>query len=482
MTLSKTAVRGAVATIGGQWLKFMIQTLGIVILSRLLTPDDFGLYAMVMAVVGIALLLGDFGLSLASIQAEEVNGAERTNIFWTNVLIGLVSATVVFFAADLIADFYDAPELANVVRLLSTVFILQAAKAQFAANASRDFRFKLLAWVDVGSQGLALTAAVTGAVLGIGVWSLVLQQLVAAAAALVWLTLASTWHPGLPRRRTSIRRFVAFGTNTMGVQVVNYVSANIDSVLLGRSFGSFDVGLYDRAYQLFRLPLQQIAAPMTRVALPVLSRVSDPRLFESYIVRAQMILTYGLGGAFAVAVAVAYPLLELVLGPGWGLTPLLFSILAVGGIFQTMGYVYYWIFLAKNKTALQLKFSVITRLFMIGLIVLGLRWGVVGVATAVAAGLAVNWLVLSIWAVPRAGIPTKALVLCAARPLTIFAVMVVVARGAAHLLETYLGPVLELTALLGVCALVVALAVAAVPAVRRDLRSVVSTLRKGLRR
>lgn len=482
MTLSKTAVRGAVATVGGQWLKFMIQTLGIVILSRLLTPDDFGLYAMVMAVVGIALLLGDFGLSLASIQAEDVTASERTNIFWTNVLIGLVCGTAVFLAADLVAAFYDTPELADVVRLLSLVFVLQAAKAQFAANASRAFRFKLLAWVDIGSQGLALAAAVTGAVLGAGVWSLVLQQLTAAAVALVWLALASTWHPGLPRRRTSIRRFVAFGTNTMGVQVVNYVSANIDSVLLGRSFGSYDVGLYDRAYQLFRLPLQQIAAPMTRVALPVLSRVTDDRQFESYIVRAQMILTYGLGGAFAIAVAVAYPLLDVVLGPGWGLTPLLFSILALGGIFQTMGYVYYWIFLAKNKTALQLKFSVATRLLMIGLIVLGLRWGVVGVAVAVSTGLAVNWLVLSVWAVPRAGIATRALVLCAVRPLTVFAVMVAAARGAAALLDGHLGPVLELLALLGVCALVLAGATACIPAVRRDARSIITTLRKGLRR
>lgn len=476
--LSGTAARGAAATLIGQWIKFVVQSTALIVLARLLTPDDFGIYAMVVAIVGIAFLLGDFGLSMASIQAESVSHEQRSNLFWINIGIGLACGGILFALAGPIADFYAEPEVLPVVRVLGAVFLLQAAGAQFSANASRHFRFRLLAGIDISAQAAALAVAVIVAVAGYGYWALVAQQVTVGAVTLVALLATTRWWPGRPRRSVPLRSFMAFGSHTMGVQALNYLSSNVDSIVLGRSAGPAELGVYDRAYQVFKMPLQQLAAPMTRVALPVLSRLTDPEQFNRYVQRAQVVLAYALGGAFAIAVAVSGPLLALVLGPGWPDAPMLFSILAVGGFFQAMGYVYYWIFLAKGRTALQLQFSVVSRALMIALILLGVNWGAAGVAFAVSAGLAANWLLLTAFAVPRTGVAVAPLVRIAVAPVVLYSAVVATAWTVDAAIGSSLGVFPLLVALLAVCIAVLGIGWLLVPKIRADVRTLVSTVRK----
>ncbi|MBO0982879.1 lipopolysaccharide biosynthesis protein [Rathayibacter sp. SD072] len=419
MSVGRTAARGAKVTLIGQWSKFVLQTGSTVVLARLLAPDDYGLFAMIVALAGLATLLGDFGLSTASIQAKEITQHQRSNLLWLNILVGLVIATAFFFAAPAIANFYGRPELADIARVLSANFILQSVTTQFVANASRNLRFKLLAIADVVAQALAFAAAVAIAVLGGGVWALVFQQLTISAVLLAVVVSTSRWLPSLPHR-APMRPLLTFGLNTFGVQAINYVSANVDTVLLGRFWGPQALGFYTTAYQLFRLPVQQIAAPMSRVALPVLSRSQDDLpAMNRYLQRAQTFIVYVLGAAFFLAAALAPPLVELVLGPQWGLSATLFAILAIGGLFQSMGYVYYWAFVSLGLTGLQLRYSLITRTFMVLLIVAGVAFGSVGVAVAVALGLFLNWLVLSIFPMRKTGLDVGALMRRAALPMLV---------------------------------------------------------------
>jgi len=482
MTLSRIAARGAATTLSGQWAKFVIQGTALVVLARLLDPVDFGVYAMVMAIAGLALLFGDFGLSMASIQAHSISDAQRSNLFWVNVLIGLTCALALLGLSGPIAAFYGQPELSDVTKALALVFLLQAVSAQFSANASRDFRFRVLAWMDVSAQAVAVAVAVAAALAGWGYWALVLQQISVAVVNLIVLLSTTRWWPTIPKRGAPVRDMLKFGSSTMGVQAINYASANVDSILLGRLWGAEALGIYDRAYQVFKLPLQQIAAPMTRVALPVLSRISDNKVFDQYIGRAQVVLIYLLGGAFSLAVATSEPLMALVLGPGWGNAPLLFAILAAGGVFQSMGYVYYWIFLAKGKTGLQLKFSIFTRSLMVGLLALGAIWGAVGVAVAASGGLFMNWLVLTLFAVPRTGVDTLALVGKVVAPLTVYGSMVAVVYPLSLLLRGTMSDWGLLGTLLLVCSAYLAMSYVLVPRIRRDLRLIHETIRKGLAR
>jgi O-antigen/teichoic acid export membrane protein len=480
MTLAGQAARGTATTLGGQWLRFVLQLGTLAVLARLLAPGDFGLVAMVLAIAGVATLLGDFGLSLAAVQAAELTHQQRSTLFWLNLAIGVVLAGGLQALAGPAAAFYGHPEVSGIMQVVAVVFVLNAAAAQFKAETSRRLRFRWLAGADVLAQLLGSAAAVVVAVLGGTYWALVTQQIVVAATTLVVVVVAAGWWPGLPRRRSGIGPLVRFGGNTLGVQLVTYVTSNVDSVLIGRVWGPLALGTYDRAFQIFRLPMQQIAAPLTRVALPVLSRVTDPDDFSHYVQRAQLGLAYGMGGAYFLAAGLAGPGVELVLGPGWASTATTLRVLALGGPFQALGFVYSWVFLARALTRVQLRVTLVTRPVMVVLMLVGVHYSPLGVAVGASAGLLLNWVALSVVAAPRAGIDVPALVRQACRPLAVGCGLLGVTWPLSVATEN-LAAVPQLVVLLLAAAVYSALVATLVRPVRRDL-AVLRAMARQLRR
>ncbi|QHC67100.1 oligosaccharide flippase family protein [Rathayibacter sp. VKM Ac-2759] len=481
MTIAGDAARGAATTLGGQWLRFVLQLAALAVLARILSPEDYGVISMVLAIAGVATLLGDFGLSMASIQSSDVSDVQRSNLLWINVGLGVVLSGLVFLLAHPIAAFYGRDELVHVCQVLASVFLVNSIAAQFKAEVSRKFRFRWLAASDVAAQLVASAAAVALALAGAGYWALVAQQVLIALVTLLVLLIGARWLPGLPRKTAGMRSFLSFGANTVGVQFVNYISGNADSVLIGRVWGAGALGVYDRAYQIFRMPLQQIAAPMTRVAFPVLSKMKDDPGFERYVQRAQLVLAYVMGGVFFAAAALADPLIELALGDGWDQSKVIFRILAVGGVFQALGFVYYWVFLAKALTGLQLRYSVLSRSLMVAFMAVGVVWGPVGVAIGSTAGLILNWVVLTLFAVPKADIDVRTLAVQAIRPLALGTVVVVVSIPALALVSEW-NAIAQLAVVGGFDLLVVLAIVALIRPYRADVLLLWSTVARMRRR
>ncbi len=431
---------------------------------------------MVIAVTGIALLLVDMGFSTATIQAQVISSQQRANVFWINLAAGLVASAILVFSAPLIAHFYGLPLLTPVVQVSAVAIVLQAITAQFSAEASRQSLFGALALADVVAQVGGAGVAIALAFGGFGVWSLVAQQLAVATLTLVVVANGVRWRPGLPRR-AKMRSLVGFGFNTLGVQAVNYASANVDSVALGRVWGPATLGYYDRAYQLFKLPVTLLLSPLTRVVLPKLSSLqSNAEPYARAVEQLQLVIAYVAGSVFLLASVAAEPLVITALGTTWAPSAGIFSILAVGGFFQTMGYVYYWVFLSKALTGLQLRYALVTRSLMVAMILIGVHFGAYGVAVAVAAGLAVNWLVLSVGPMRRTGVSVARLMRVVLRPLLCH----VTAMAAVYLVVTLAGPGLPpwLTLILsGTAALLVyGLLALTVRAVRIDCLQIVRVL------
>ncbi len=477
---TSATVRGALYTFGGQWGKFFIQLCALVVLSRMLTTADFGVFAMVNAISTGALLLSDFGLSAATISAKSVTPGEQTNVFWLNVGIGSLLCIAVSAFSGLVASFYNVAAVQATLISVSFVFVTQSASSQFIAHLTRSLRFKALGFVDVGAQFVGLVLAVVVAAVGGGYWALVAQQIGISAIALITYITLSDWRPGLPRRSTSIRRFVAFGVNTTAVQGLNYVSQNVDTVMLGRVASAATVGLYDRAYQLLKIPLQQIAGPLTRVALPTLSQLPAER-FSAAVLKAQKILVYVLGLVFALLVACASPVMVIVLGAQWNGSAELFTVLCLGGIFQALGYVYYWVFLSQNLTGMQLRFSLVTRTFMVACVITGSFFGAFGVATAVSVGLFTNWLVLTLFAVPRAGISSRAIVRVSALPFAVFVTSTAITRMVFDFALTIDHVWLELVARGGSLLLLLAIFSLVIPQFRRDCIEILTLVKSSVR-
>ncbi|WP_285259038.1 lipopolysaccharide biosynthesis protein [Halopseudomonas bauzanensis] len=392
-SLGRIAARGAVFTMGGQGVKIMLQFCGIVILARLLSPNDYGLMAMIVVLTGIGEVLRDFGLSSAAIQARSLTAEQRNNLFWINSAIGVALALALFVIAPALAAFYDEPRLTLIARVLAITFLLNGIATQYRAQLNRGLHFGALAVVDILGMASGLAVGLLMALEGYNYWALVGQQLALSAATLVTLLLAARWLPGLPRRSAPMGDLLRYGSNLMGTQLIGYATRNLDSLIIGYRFGAESLGLYSKSYQLSMLPLNQINAPATTIALPVLSRLQQqPERYDQFLLHGQTLMLHLIVSVLAFAAALAEPLILLVLGPQWQAAVPVFRILTVAGIFQAASYASYWVFLSKGLTPLHLRFTLVSRPVLIGCILLGALWGVPGVAITVAGGMGVLWL------------------------------------------------------------------------------------------
>lgn len=477
--LGHRAARGALVTVGGQAIRMVVQVGGVVVLAHLLSPHDYGLLAMVLAVVGVGELFRDLGLSSAAVQAPVLTRGQRDNLLWLNTGIGAVLMGIVLLGAPLLADLYDEPDLVDIARALSVTFLVNGFATQYRAHLTRHMQFARLAAVDVVAPVVALAVALVAALSGAGYWSLVLQQVTVAVVLLVGVMTAARWWPGLPRRGEPMRGLLSFGWNLLGTQLVGYAANNVDSLTIGVRFGSVDLGFYNRAFSLLMQPLTQLRAPTTTVALPVLSRLQDdPVRFGEFVRRGQLALAYTLVAGLSVVVATAEPLTDVLLGAQWsGVGPVL-RLLAVAGMFQTLAYVGYWVYLATGLTNVLLRFTLVSAAIRITCVVVGSTWGVVGVAAGYAVAPMLAW-PLSLWWVSRhAPVPLRALVVGALRCLACFGACAAAGWGATQLVD---GSWAQLLLGVGASVLTFALLWLAVPIVRRDVHDVASVARMARR-
>lgn len=471
-SLGTSAARGAVVTLVGQSVRMAVQLGSVVILARLLSPRDYGLVAMVTAIVGIGEIFRDFGLSSAAIQARNLSHAQRDNLFWLNSCFGLVLSLIAFAIAGPLATLYGEPDLVPVARVLSVTFLINGLATQYRADLSRRLRFARLAAVDIGGPVVGLVVALLLALNGAGYWALVAQQISVALVLLVGAAGSSHWIPGAPRRGEDMGALLRFGWNLLGTQLIGYAGNNVDSLALGLRFGAGPLGLYNRAFQLLMTPLSQLRSPTTTVALPVLARLhNEPQRYGEFVRRGQLALGYSLVAGLGVVVAAADPLTDLLLGPQWHAVTPVIRLLAVAGVFQTLAYVGYWVYLSRGLTGPLLRYTIVSVAIKVACIVTGSTWGIAGAAAGYALAPALTW-PLSLWWLSRnTRLPFGSLLGGAARILAVVTAASGTGWLAAHAMELH-GAIVPLLATVSVTLATYALAAVVIPAVRRDVKDV----------
>jgi PST family polysaccharide transporter len=380
MALHATASRGGLQVIVGQWVRYVLQIGSFIVLARLLHPSQYGLVGMIIAIVGVAEVIRDFGLSNAALQADHLDQRQISALFWLNTLVGGVCTLLVVAGAPLIGDFYHRPDLVKLAMVLAPVFLIDGMSAQFQANLARSFRFGRIAIADALSMLIGAAVGIGIAIYSPTAWALVVMQLVAAISRIVILIVAQRFLPGRIRG-AKVGDLIRFGRNVTVTQLLEYASRNVDTILVGRYWGPFQVGLYNNAYQLLMLPLQQINAPLTRVALPVLSKLrNDIRQYEEYLLSALMTISLITTILYATLAADARDVIIVLLGSRWAPAAGIFRAMCVAGVLQAINYVNYWQFMALNRTHVQLRYSFLSKPIIIVGFVIAAPHGVTDVA------------------------------------------------------------------------------------------------------
>lgn len=479
--LGRVAARGAGVTLAGQSARILVQLASVTVLARLLSPEDYGLLAIGLVVVGLGEVFRDLGLTTAAIRTPDLTPAQRDGLFWLNVAAGTLLAVLTVLAAEPVASAFGQPELADVVRCLSAVFLLNGLAAQYRAGLVRGLRFGAVAGVDLAAQLVAFGVAVGAAAAGAGYWALVAQQLAQGSVVLVLVVVLGRWAPGRPRRRVGLWPLVRFGGGLTGTSVVHHVANNLDNIVLGLTAGPAALGIYNRGFQLLMTPLAQLRSPATTVAVPVLSRLQDDlERAGGYLRRSQLAMGFTLVAGMALVAGTAGPLVEVLLGDRWAQVAPVLALLAVAGSAQTLSFVGYWVYLSRALSGALFRYTLLTLVLNALCIGVGSRFGVVGVAAGYATAALLEW-PLSLWWLSRLTVlPVRDLLLGALRISAC-----AIAAGAACAATIGLVPgwpaVAQLVA--GLAAGLVAYGSAAlVPAIRRDLAGVAAWGRQMTRR
>ncbi len=478
-SLGRTAARGVVTTGSGQIIRLLLQVASVVVLARLITPAEYGLVAMVTAIIGIGEILREAGLGSAAVQARELSRAQRDNLWWISSSTGLAVSAVVALSAPLLGALYGRPEVPMICLALAPTFLLSGLAAQYRADLTRHLRFAALTTIDVACVSAALAVGVAAAASGLGYWALVLQQLCGGLLTLVAVAVAAGWTPRRYDRTVPMRQLVRFGASVLGSQVLTYTSINIDSVLIGSTFGARDLGFYNRGVQLVRTPLNQLRAPIGAVALPVLSRLQDdPRRFMDFVASAQLAVAYPLLVGIGWFIACGEAAVRVALGPAWvDATPVI-QLIAAGEGLSTLMFLASWMYVSLGLGQALIRFSAFTFALRLALLLVALPWGLVAVASVGVIGPAIV-LPIALWQVGRATRLATAVLLRQAAVIVLVAVSIsAVTAACVHLL-------LDLpdvaTLIVSACIQAVGVGVAQlVPAVRRHtsrVRAVVRLLR-----
>lgn len=368
--LKGKTVRGGLVTGLSQAASISISFASIPVLARLLDPADFGLVAMVTFFTGFAAMFVNAGLSMATVQSEEISRQQVSNLFWIATFLGAAVAGVVAVASPAISWLYTEPRLTAITLALSCSFILSGLTIQHQALLQRGMQFSHLAIVTVFSQVAGVVTAIGWAwwqyQQAIDYWALVLMPLVAAFSRMALTWNLCSWRPSRPQRGAGTRKLIEFGANLTGANFVNYFARNADNMLIGWWWGATQLGFYAQAYKLLLWPLQQIMAPLSSVAVPALSRLrNNPdgyrRYFRAGVSLASMVLVPVVLGSLVMA----EDLVLVVFGPGWQESVPIFLALGPAAIMATTAPGSYWVFSSWGHSDTLLKLTIVNSLLIV---------------------------------------------------------------------------------------------------------------------
>lgn len=400
------AVRGGALFMGAQFIKMALQLVSVVILMRILSPQDYGLYTMVVLAIGFVAMFKDLGLSLATIQRPEINHAQVSTLFWVNVGISAVLMIIVAAMSPVIALYNSEPRLILIALVLSVEFLLGGLSIQHHALLRRQMRFSALVIVEVASLTLGIVAGVVSALYGAGYWALVFMRLTDTLIKTIGYWTLCPWRPGLPVRGSGVWSMIGFGGNITGFSLINYFTKELDSFLLGALAGAHSLGIYAQAGKFAFKPTFLVNMPLREVAVPAMSRlIDDPERYrKAYLKLVEKILLITMPGT-AFLLATADWLFFVLFQEKWMEAAHIFVLLAIAGLLLPIGNTTGWLFMTQDRTKDMLIWGFIDGAIKVVSIAIGIFWGVIGVATAVAVRTYLQFPLLC-WFVGRKG-PVK---------------------------------------------------------------------------
>lgn len=384
-------MRSGVAQLAAQGGKVVLFAGSGMVLARLLTPREFGIFAMAMSFVGLLMGVQNLGLPFAVVQRRDLERGHVEGLFWLNVWwsLGIVAVTVA--AAPLMARFYDEPAVTGVMIVLGLGAFASSLGVHHRSLLARQLRFGALAAIDLSAVAVSVAAGIAAALAGAGYWALAVQFGVVGAFASAgqwwWVRWRPGWKGALRPAFRELAPYLRYGWHVTVAKLLARAPDYLDRMLVAYVHGSRPVGLYDNAHRWAHYPFHQVFPPLVQVGVSSLSRAREGagRYAEGVRLALLPVLSLTLPALAFMAREARLVILTL-LGDQWVETIPMFRWLCVAAFARAVSAGTRWIFLSEGRTADHLRWAAVESAVLLGAIVVGVGYGAYGVAVAFTVG------------------------------------------------------------------------------------------------
>ena len=347
------------------------------ILARLLTPSEYGIMAILTIFIAVSNSIVDSGFSNALIRKTDARRVDYNTVFLFNLLVSGLLYVVLFLAAPAISRFFKEPLLVEVMRVIGWVLVINSLAIIPRTLFVKEVNFKtqtkvsLIASISSGVIGIGMALA------GLGVWSLVGQQLSRQLLNTLFLWIYCTWRPAWEFSMQSFKELFGFGSKILLSGLLNTIFNEIYSLVIGRCYTSAQLGQYTRANQFNQIFSSNLTTVIQRVSYPVLSSIQNEpeRLREAYrkVIKSTMLISFACMLGLA---AVARPLILILIGEKWLPAVGFLQIICFSGMLYPLHAINLNILQVKGRSDLFLRLEIIKKIIAVGPLVLGVLFSI----------------------------------------------------------------------------------------------------------
>jgi len=367
-----------------KWSNRVMGLLVLTVLGRLLDPTEFGLVAIASGVMSLAGIFSEQGFGRALIQRDSLPRIYPSTTFWVSAGTSIFLSLFLILLAPAIAKLFGDDALRPVIQILSLGLVINALSSTPASLLERDFKFKALAirrFVGTLSGGVAAIAA---GLVGLGVWSLVIQTLVSGLVGLIVLWSASSWRPRLEFSIFALRNMWSVGISIMAMGIVGIANSQVDRLLIGTVLDAEAVGYYFMAIRVVGIMVDLFSSIFSGIALTTFSKLQNDQgnLLKWFYKLTSLSSAISLP-VFGIALVTAPIMVPFVFGKSWDGSITLFQILCLLGALNAVAYFDRTVLIAVGKAKQAFLLLLGQTILGVILVAISLPWGVVAVATAV---------------------------------------------------------------------------------------------------
>lgn len=362
---------------GTQVVQFVIS----IILARLLSPDDYGLLALILVFIEFANVFVESGFGTALVQKKDSDNVDFSSILFLNLFVALIIYGILFLLSPVVAKFYSRPVLSSLMRVVSLTIFPGAVNNIQNAYIAKKFLFKCNFYSSLIAVLVSGVVGIICAYNGFGVWALVIQQLVSVSLICIVLWFTVRWRPKIQFSLARVKQLFIFGSNLLISNIIAKIFTNIYTLIIGKLYSQKMLGLYKRGLQFPQLITGNIVSSISAVMLPAMSEKNDDveavkKITRRFISVSSFILIPCLFGMAAISDV----LVPLLLTDKWNGCIVFLKIACVGHICYCLHNANLIPINALGRSDVYLKLEIIKKIIDAIVIISSLPFGIYGLA------------------------------------------------------------------------------------------------------